>query len=74
MTQQPAGTTRGGEGDTGHNKRTRRGDTTTSRCDELKRGWRKDRTTRGNMTTSCGDKKTKGWRNERTARGNVTAS
>ena len=37
-TQQPDGATRGREGGAGRNERTRRGDATTSWCDELTRG------------------------------------
>ena len=72
--QQPAGAKRGRKGSAGHNKRTRRGDATTSWRDELTRGRRNEMTARGYATTSWHDKTTRGQRNERTRRGNVTTS
>jgi hypothetical protein len=65
---------RGREGGAGCNKRTRRGDATTSWCDELTRGWRNERTARGNATTSWQDKMTRGQSNERMRRGDATTS
>ena len=73
-TQQPAGMTRRREGNTERNKRTKRGDATTSWHDELTRGWRNERMARNDATTSWRYKTTRGRRNERMARGNATTS
>ena len=73
-TQQPAGATRGQEGGAGCNKRTRRGNATTSWCDKLTRGWHNERTAKGNATTGWGDTTMRGQRNERMARGDGTTS
>ena len=51
-TQQPDGATREQEGGTGRNERMRRGDATTSWCNEFTRGWHNERLARGNATTS----------------------
>ena len=51
--QQPAGMMRGREGSAGCNERMRRGDATTSWCDELTRGWRNKRMARGNATAGA---------------------
>ncbi len=55
-----AGTTRGQEGSA------RRGNTTTSQCDQRTRGWRNERMTRDDVTTSWQDKTTRGWHDKTT--------
>ena len=73
-TQQSVSAMRRLEGGMGRSKKTRRGNATTSWCNELTRGWRKERTVRVNATTSWRNMTTWGQRNESTTRGDATTS